>query len=379
MTHPHPTARRTLAFIFYNIVVVLLLVLVLEGIASTYFACREAFATAPVAESLYTGYDRDLGWVNLPNVYLPNMYGPGKYLRTNSQRFRNNADFPAIVLPGKTRIICSGDSFTFGYGVDNDHTWPQLLAIRAPNLETVNMGQGGYGADQAYLWYKRDAAGVDHNIEIFAIILPDLYRMLHSSFNGYGKPVLALENDHLVTTNVPVPRLLAVRSPRLLRLQNALFNLSITRLLRRMLGLDTAAALAETRPERNKELAWLLWPMLDDLRETNRARHSVLVLAYLPTREEYGTDLGTSWRKLLARYAQQNGILYIDLADDFRRLPAAELDKMFIGTGTLNFPGAAGHYTEAGNAFVADLIYRRLIANPQTAAKFNSQSTNVAP
>ena len=204
----------------------------LEGVASIYYAFREAFVSPPVAESLYTAYDRDLGWVNLPNVYLPNMYGPGKYLRTNSQRFRNNEDFTQQVPPGKTRIICSGDSFTLGFGVDNDHTWPQLLATRAPNIETVNMGQGGYGADQAYLWYKRDGAPLDHNIQILALISPDFYRMQHSSFNGYGKPMLAVENDHLVTTNVPVPRSMEVWSPKLVRAASALSNLSITRLLR---------------------------------------------------------------------------------------------------------------------------------------------------
>ena len=82
---------------------------------------------------------------------------------------------------------------------------------------------------------------------------------------------------------------------------------------------------------------------------------------------------GSSWRKFLAGYAQQRGVLFIDLADDFRRLPPGELDKLFIGTGTINFPGAAGHYTEAGNAFVADLIFRQLLANPETAAKLHTQ------
>src|SRR5271157_6077926 len=337
---------RAAAFVLFNIGVALGLLLMFEGATSVYYAFREAFASPPVAESLYTEYDRDLGWVNLPNVYLPNMYGPGKYLKTNSQRFRNSQDFTLQVPPGKTRIICSGDSFTLGFGVDNDHTWPQLLTTRAPNIETVNMGQGGYGADQAYLWYKRDAAELDHNIQILALIAPDLYRMQHSSLNEYGKPVLAIENDHLVTTNVPVPRSLTVRSPRLLRLQNAVLNLSMTRLLRRMLGLDTLEV-TETQKERNRETAEVLVPMLDDLRTTNRARSSVLVLAYFPTREEYGADLGASWRKFLAEYAQQRGVLFIDLADDFRRLPPGELDKLFTGTGTINFPGAAGHYAEA--------------------------------
>jgi hypothetical protein len=97
----------------------------------------------------------------------------------------------------------------------------------------------------------------------------------------------------------------------------------------------------------------------------------VLVLAYLPTREELGGGVGASWRTFLAQYASQHGVVYLDFLDDFRRLPPAELDKLFIAQGAVDFPGAAGHYTEAGNAFIADLIYRRLLASPETAAKLN--------
>ena len=379
MTRPASSVRRIAAFALYNIAAVLALLLVLEGITSIYYAFREAFVSPPVAESLYTAYDRDLGWVNLPNVYLPNLYGPGKYLRTNSQRFRNNEDFTLQVPPGKTRIICSGDSFTLGFGVDNDDTWPQLLAARATNIETVNMGQGGYGADQAYLWYKRDGAPLDHKIQILALISPDFYRMQHSSFNGYGKPMLAVENDRLVTTNVPVPRSMEVWSPKLARAANALSNLNLTRLLRTVFKLDTAASMTESRKERNQQTSVVVSYMLDDLTAINRAKNSVLVLAYLPTQEEHVGDLATSWRKFLAEYARQRGILYFDLAEDFRHLSPRELDKLFIARGALDFPGAAGHYTEAGNAFIADLIYQRLLANPETAAKLHAQPASTAP
>ncbi len=368
---PDEPLGRKVAFVLYNIAAVVILLLLCEGAASCYYAFRAAFASPPVAESLYTEYDRDLGWVNLPNVYLPNLYGPGKFLRTNSQRFRNVADFSKNVPAGKTRIICSGDSFTLGYGVDNDHTWPQLLATQAPNLETVNMGQGGYGADQAYLWYKRDGTALDHDIQILAIISPDVYRMQHSSFNGYGKPVLAVDNDRVVATNVPVPRTMEVWSPRLVRTENALSNLSSTRLLRRVLRLDLAAPAVTPSKERNQETAWVLSHMLDDLRQTNQAKGSVLALAYLPTREELGGGVGVSWRTFLAEYARQHGVVCLDFLDDFRRLPPAELDKLFIVQGAVDFPGAAGHYTEAGNAFIADLVYRRLLASPETAAKLN--------
>src|SRR5271165_471390 len=303
---------RAAAFVLFNIGVALGLLLMFEGATSIYYAFREAFASPPVAESLYTEYDRDLGWVNLPNVYIPNMYGRGKYLRTNSQRFRNNEDFPQQVPPSKTRILCSGDSFTLGFGVDNDHTWPQLLATRALNIETVNMGQGGYGADQAYLWYKRDGAPLDHNIQIFALISPDFYRMQHSAFNGYGKPMLTVENERLVTTNVPVPRSMEVWSPRLSRVASALSNLSLTRLLRRVFKLDTVAPASESRKERNQETSEVVSYMLDDLLATNRAKASVLVLAYLPTRVESGGDSRASWRRFLAEYARHRGVLYFD-------------------------------------------------------------------
>jgi len=210
------------------------------------------------------------------------------------------------------------------------------------------------------------------------VIAPDFYRMPHPSFNGYGKPVLAVENGHVVATHVPVPRTMQVWSPRLVRVENALSNLSLTRLLRSVLRLDSAAP-GTASGLRNQEIAWVSLHMLDDLLETNRAKHSELVLVYLPTRQELERGSEASWSNFLAEYARQHGVLFLDFADDFRRLPAAELDKLFIAHGTLEFPGAAGHYSEAGNALVAELIYRRLLADPQTAAKLDALPVNAAP
>jgi len=360
--------HRVFTFALYNCAAVAVLFLVCEGAASVYYAFHNAWAAPPVAESLYTRYDRDLGWVNRPNVYLPNMYGPGKFLKTNSQGFRNDHDFSQSVPPGKVRIICSGDSFTLGFGVDNENTWPQLLATHAPNLETVNMGQGGYGSDQAYLWFKRDGQPLVHNVHLFAVIYPDLYRMQHASFNGYGKPQLKIANGRLVVTNVPVPRSVEVWAPRLARAEDALADLAVTRLLRSTFGLDKSAP-AVPSEERNEATVQLLTLMLDDLVTANRETNSTLVLAYLPIREELSWKNPGYWRGVLADYARQHGVPFVDLSDDFRRLPPETLDKYFIVKGAIDARGAAGHYTEAGNAFVAGLLYDRMLANRQTAAK----------
>jgi hypothetical protein len=101
----------------------------------------------------------------------------------------------------------------------------------------------------------------------------------------------------------------------------------------------------------------------------DRAKNSELVLVYLPTQEDLNRPSQAAWSKFLAEYARQHGLLFLDFADDFRRLSPAERDKLFIARGAVEFPGAAGHYTEEGNAFVADLIYQRLLADPRTAAK----------
>ena len=37
------------------------------------------------------------------------------------------------------------------------------------------MGQGGYGIDQAYLWYKRDGTKLDHDVQILRLSLMIFY------------------------------------------------------------------------------------------------------------------------------------------------------------------------------------------------------------
>src|SRR5262244_1013414 len=207
--HAPRTHKKNSGFaglIIGNIAIRGLFLILIEGLASYGLLVYDLVRLRSVSERRHTKYDPDLGWVNEPDVYIPDMYGPGVYLRTNAQGFRNNHDITTAVPDGKARIICSGDSFTLGFGVDNAHTWCELLSSLEPRLETVNMGQGGYGVDQAYLWYKRDGAKFNHHVHLLAFITGDFSRMKYDSFLGYGKPVLDIENGMLVVKNVPVPR-----------------------------------------------------------------------------------------------------------------------------------------------------------------------------
>src|SRR5262245_11701161 len=199
------TAKKTgyiIRLVAINIVILILILVVIEGLSSYVLLVRD-ITTHSLAERRHTKYDPDLGWSNEPSLHIPNMYGPGIYLNTNSQGFRNSRDFDTVAPDGKYRIICSGDSFTLGFGVDDDHTCCQALTSFDPRLESVNMGEGGYGVDQAYLWYKRDGVKLEHHVQLLAIITDDFRRMQSDSFLGYGKPVIDIENGMLLVKNVP--------------------------------------------------------------------------------------------------------------------------------------------------------------------------------
>jgi hypothetical protein len=352
--------------IAYNIAIVGLLMVITEGLASYTLLIRDLIKTLPIAEQRHTRYDRDLGWVNIASLYVPDMYGRGVYLRTNVQGFRNDHDIATAVPSGRARLICSGDSFTFGYGVDNAHTWCEQLSLLEPRLETVNMGQGGYGVDQAYLWYKRDAAKIEHQVQILAFITNDLTRMQSDSFSGYPKPVVDLEDGALVFKNVPVPRFVYYFpwNP-----QNAslIKQLRIVEFLNR--GLEKLRdALTDDnqvpKAERNGKLHEVLHKLLEDLKNIDEQRSSRLVLVYLPTDHELGDNGPREWTEFLKEESRSLGIPFINLFSEFRSLSENDLVKLFIPRGQLTYRGAEGHFNEAGNMLVARIIYDKLMNDP---------------
>lgn len=364
------TLRKIAIFLIFNLISIVIILLLCEGLASVILFFQTVTASPPVAERQHTQYEPTLGWVNRPNVTIADLYGPGLDLQTNSQGFRNRHDFSREVPPGKIRLICSGDSFTLGYGVDNDDTWCQQLENLDKRLETVNMGQGGYGIDQAYLWYKQDGVQLDHDVQVFAFITTDFERMQQTEFFGYGKPLLRIEDSELVIDNVPVPQR-AFYLPWLTHNRQAIRQLTSVQLLSQFLP-DSDTAQARTQAVDQPRSEQVAAAILKDLLQLNRAKGSTLVLAYLPTLGDYQTidqSATETWRNFLNLAAQETGVVYIDLIETFRSLPTNQVQTMFIPEGELDFPGAAGHYSVEGNQWVASSLHEVLLAMPDISTK----------
>jgi hypothetical protein len=338
--------------------------LVLEGGSSLFLLGRDIVRGAFVRhERPITQYDTLLGWANPPGLYLPDYYGPGKHLRINSQGFRGTADVPLRKLPGRLRVICSGDSFTFGDGVGNDDTWCARLAQHHPAIEPVNMGQRGYGVDQAYLWFQRDGVRLHPDVHLFTFIWEDFIRMEVTSFWGASKPVLRLDGDELRPGNVPVPQA-SSKFPRLARFGRevwaALHGLRAYELAQSLR--EQAAGPAGIQAPRDSMTWAVASRAIADLAEAHRKNGTVFVVVHMAERLDVPGSEGSAptareWRRRVRAAAGRLGYFYLDLGAKLEQLPPDSQVVLFI-------PPANPHYSPAGHAWVAARIYEYLATVP---------------
>ncbi len=316
-------------------------------------------AAAAKERSSWLTHHPQIGIVPRPHAYEPDLYGPGVYLRTNAQGFRNRQDFSPSVAPGRLRLICSGDSYTFGRGVANDQTWCELLSAIDPALETANLGMSGYGFDTAYLRYRHQGDPLDHDIHLFAFITDDLYRMRERWRWSWEKPVLTVRDGKLILPDrIPCA---ACAHPYLAALLVSISELRTTELLRvigRRLGLGAPVDV-------EREIAELTGHIVSDLAGAAAAKHGTLALVHLPVIQDYGADNARRWRERLSEIAAREGATYVDLIAPFRHLPADSVSTMFLP----KYIDRGRHYTAAGHAWVADRLYRALEARLDTARR----------
>ncbi|MEE3372150.1 MAG: hypothetical protein VX346_22640 [Planctomycetota bacterium] len=330
--------------------------LLLEGLASVAVVANKMFTQRRLAERLHTEYDAQLGWINKTEFHGLDLYGTSLHLHTNAQRFRATEATAEKVPPGRVLVVCTGDSFTLGYGVADEDTWCAHLEQCDGTLQAVNLGQGGYGVDQAYLWYQRVESRYQHAIHLFAFITEDFRRMANDTFGGYGKPVLALDGDRLMVTNVPVPRtpyLLA----SLMHNGNLLAELNTPRVMRRVVWGKPYIKNAREVDVYSRRIAKQIF---SELARQHAQRGRVFVLVHLPVKADL-TQRSSAWRDFLARSAAESGWNYFYLGDEMARLPQDQVDALFLGN-EVPYQAAAGHYSVRGNRFVATALHARLTA-----------------
>ncbi len=342
----------------------LLLLVVVEGTASMVgFALGLAEGVQPPErERLHMRFDSELGWSSVPDTRLDDFYGPGRHLTINGQGIRAKRTYAEAPPPGRTRALCVGDAFTLGVGVDDDATWCAQLEQIEPHLETVNLGQGGYGLDQSYLRVRRDGGGFDFDVLVFAFVRDDFARMEKDKYHQYAKPVLRIgSSGALEVGNVPVPNN-GERMPWLVR------NLSLFERLRIVEVARPAIRALSPPAERLTagELAALSGKVFEELAHLAEQRGAALVLLNLPTLADYETP-GELWRSRIAREARDRDIPIVDLVEELRVMSRDDAIRLYEPIEATDLHGSEAPLSEAGHAWVAESLRAHLRRLPVVA------------
>jgi hypothetical protein len=344
-----------------GLLIVVLTLFFLEGSASFLLLAKDVrSARAPAVVRPHVEYDTLLGWVNRKSFVDAAEFGAGLPLTTNAQRFRGTSDLDSTVA-AKHHVMCSGDSFTLGYGVGDGHDWCTLLGTLLPGLTTSNMGQSAYGLDQTYLWYKRDGLRYPHEIHILALTDDQFDRSATANFTGFAKPLFEVVDGKLVARNVPVP-LQAREELRRTFAMRRIEDLRIVQAIRTMPAFDS-----RRKAMRDADTRWPLFEKIfAEMSSDDKRAGTRLIIVYLPTMRDVQPAARTEWHQRVAAIARQNGAWFIDFAPALRAMRRDSVDHAFIGrVPAKSAPGVPGHYSNLGNLWVARMLADSLATLPE--------------
>jgi hypothetical protein len=135
----------------------------------------------PDSNVLWKFYNKDGNSANYYDIYIPDeeipltygllrdyffrirypakKYGERDYFityQTNNIGFRDARDYFYEKSKGKKRGIVIGDSFSFGWGVNNENNFVKLLDTNIEGYEFLNFSAPGYSLINHYLFFKKD-------------------------------------------------------------------------------------------------------------------------------------------------------------------------------------------------------------------------------
>lgn len=348
----------------------------------------------------FSRYHDRLGWIGRDRVDDTFEWVDCSHrVRQNEHGFRG-PDHP-FARTGARRAVVLGDSFVWGFGVEDDEIFTHLVERAAdPPLEVVNLGVSGYGPDQELLlWRELGRNWQPDTVVLLVTPYTDLVDVASNERHGYAKPVFRLTEDgELRLANVPVPtrREWAEKAERstappswaaTLLGRSVTANLVVTNLARlevarrwleggglifnRRPGYDWEHLVFQVDPDPEIARAWaVLEAVVATFASEVRAAGAELVVALAPSPVQVYPELWARFRarvgeapgeldrelpnRRLAAVAARVGVGIVDLLPDLRA--AAATDPY------LYFP-VNDHWTAAGHRVVAERLGRELVGD----------------
>jgi hypothetical protein len=172
----------------------------------------------------FHAYDPEAGWICRPGADTDYEL-PGSFrvrVRVNSRGLRDREH----LLPkpaGTRRVVCLGDSFMWGYGVEEEEMLSRALEREARGIETVNLGANGYSTVQELVRFETEGVRHDPDAVLLLVCWNDLEDNLDDKDGG--RPAALLEADGALSiVNRPVRRKWKSSTVQWLRHHSRLFS-----------------------------------------------------------------------------------------------------------------------------------------------------------
>jgi lysophospholipase L1-like esterase len=255
----------------------------------------------------------------------------------NSRGLRER-ELPLARPAGTRRILCLGDSVTFGHWVEAQQAFPrqleQALAGRTGTpVQVINAGVPGYSSFQELKWLEEKGWEYQPDLIVVSFVLNDVVER-YLTMAAYGGAHTILGVDTTVTLQ-PLSRLL----------RRTAFHRFVTSMMqgqaRRREIYSVRRLFADPLPAEIEEAWQLTEGELSALAAVARARQVPLVLVAFPFRFQVQENLPPLPQQRLARWASAEEIPYVDLTGAFVALgpEAGFLDH--------DHPTPAGHRAAA--------------------------------
>ncbi len=332
---------RLMKIIFIEIVVIFILAEIVFRLTFPNYPVYERTQPGEYSNyaSVYFEPEEDLGWVLKKNKTL---YGlDGIYYKANKQGFRNNKDFVLDNLSlNKKRIMLLGDSFQFGYFINEDQTCARLLEKKlGEKYQIFNLGMVGYGIDQMYWAYKKYEPVINPDIIVLAFIDEDIVRVFEAfrSNENMDKPSFTIKDNKLALRNLSDPVIFRniIKSSRIINwFYMQFYRWHYCKMITDLIFSD----MVKSAQNDKKELIIIRCPMLATFGKKSIAKLN-----------EFLKNRYLNYKSII----KGEEVVYLDLYDKIAVLTENQREELYLKDDVVYH-----HPSGKGNDFISDCIYQ---------------------